>query len=110
MVSMMTIGVLELIRTLRRSRGSGMILEVRLLRILHPVSTDRLYCPQQAFRSGKKEIVAAFATVPSQLKIRSGQDLHGSGSHLLIDAEPQVFMRVHWSIEDSYFIVKVRTG
>jgi hypothetical protein len=87
-----------------------MILEVRLLGILYPVSTDRLYCPQQAFRSGKKEIVAAVTALFSTQLIRSGQDLHGSGSHLLVDAETQVFMRVHRGIEDAYFIVQVRTG
>src|ERR1041385_5299478 len=35
---------------------------------------------------------------------------HGSGSHLLVKAETQVFMRVYRGIEDSDFIVQMRAG
>ena len=76
---------------------------------------------------GAKENVAVFtATVPQSIlkkiwsevqaegnrprRPRANPDLHGSGSHLLVEAEAKIFVRIDRSIKDSDFVVQVRTG
>src|SRR5580765_8679742 len=39
-----------------------------------------------------------------------GKRLHGSGSHLLIEAETQVFIRIDRGVKDTDFVVQMRAG